>query len=228
MERLVALTFAALAGLSIAAVAAPETARIRGTVTAIAANQLTIHTPAGKVFMSLGHYTKYLTESRSDLTLIARDSYIGIAARNVGGKEVALGVLIFPASMKGAAEGHVGWDRLPDTTRADGVQTASSMTNGSVAAVTPGKSVTTTDSTMTNGSIAVASERGGARQLMVRYKGGEQMILVLPTAPVVKLRPGVLADVKRGAAVFVNAVTDGTKITAGLIIIGTGGTAPPI
>jgi hypothetical protein len=228
MMRLLRLSLVATAGLSIAAIAAPEHERLRGTVSAVSANEVTVRTATGEVSMSVGGDTKYLTVVRSDLNHIATDSYIGVATKNVGGKLVALDVLIFPPAMKGAAEGHFGWDRLPDTTVAGGTHTASSMTNGSVAAVVQGGSAATTNSTMTNGSVATASERGGARQLTVTYKGGEQMILVPPTAPVVTLQFGGVSDIKPGAGVFVNATADGGKTTAGLIIVGTDGAVPPI
>ena len=42
--------------------------------------------------------TKYLTEARSDLDHISAGSYVGVAAKNVGDKLVALDVLIFPPS----------------------------------------------------------------------------------------------------------------------------------
>jgi hypothetical protein len=228
MMRLLTLSLVATVGLSIAAIAAPEHERLRGTVSAVSANELTLRTATGEVSMSLGGDTKYLTVARSNLNQIATDSYIGVAAKNVGDKLVALDVLIFPLSMKGAAEGHFDWDRLPDTTLAGGAQTASSMTNGSVAAVAQGGSAATANSTMTNGSVAATSERGGARQLTVTYQGGEQMILVPPTAPIVTLQFGGVSDIKPGDAVFVNAATDGGKTTAGLIIVGTDGAAPPI
>jgi hypothetical protein len=231
MMRLLRLSLLATAGLSvaaIAAIAAPEHERLRGSVTAVSANELTVRTATGEVSMSLGGDTKYLTAARSDLNHIAADSYIGVATKTIGDKQVALDVLIFPLSMKGAAEGHFGWDRLPDTTLAGGAQTASSMTNGSVAAVAQGESAAAANSTMTNGSVAAASERGGARQLTVTYKGGEQMILVPPTAPVVTLQIGAVSDIKPGDAVFVNATADGGRTTAGLIIVGPDGVVPPI
>ena len=228
MMRLLRLSVVATAGLSIAAIAAPEHERLRGTVSSVSANEATVHTVTGDVSMSLGSDTKYLTIARSDLDHIAADSYIGVATKSVGGKLVALDVLIFPPAMKGAAEGHFGWDRLPDTTLSGGAHTASSMTNGSVAAVVGDRSAATTGSTMTNGSVATASERGGARQLTVTYKGGEQIILVPPTAPVVLLQFGALSDIKLGDGVFVNATADGGKTTAGLVIVGTDGMVPPI
>jgi hypothetical protein len=228
MMRLLTLSLVATAGLSIAAIAAPEHDRFRGTVSAVSANELTVRTATGEASMSLGGDTKYLRATRSDLTHLATDSYIGVAAKNVGDKLVALDVLIFPPSMKGAAEGHIGWDTLPDTTLAGGAHTSSTMTNGRVAAVTRGGGAATVNSTMTNGSVAATSGRGGARQLTVTYKGGEQMILVPPTAPIVTLQIAAVSDVKPGDAVFVNATADAGKTTADLIIVGANGAVAPI
>jgi hypothetical protein len=225
--RLLGLSLVTVAGLSIAANAAPEHQRLRGIVTAVSANEATVHTATGDVSMSLIGDTKYLTIAHSDLNHITADSYIGVATKDVGGKQVALDVLIFPPAMKGAAEGHFGWDSLPDTTLSGASHTASSMTNGSVAAA-KGKSAATTKSSMTNGSVTTASDHGKARQLTVTYQGGEQMVLVPPTASVVTLQFGALSDIKPGDGVFVNAISDGGKTTAGLIIIGTDVAVPPI
>jgi hypothetical protein len=60
MSRLLGLSLVATAALSIAAIAAPEHERLRGTVTAVSANELTVHTATGDVSNSLGG-TKYLT-----------------------------------------------------------------------------------------------------------------------------------------------------------------------
>jgi hypothetical protein len=231
MMRLLRLPFVAAAGLSIAAinaVAAPEHERLRGTVSAVTANELTLGTATGEVSMSLDGKTVYLAAARSDLNHIATDSYIGVATKDVGGKLVALDVLIFPPALKGAAEGHFNWDRLPDTTLASDAHAASNMTNGSVAAVAQSGSAATANSTMTNGSVAAASGSGGARQLTVTYKGGRQVVLVPPTAPVVTLQIGAVSDIKPGDAVFVNAVAEGGKTSAGLIIFGAKGVLPPI
>lgn len=98
MMRLLKRSFIAAAGLSIAAnaaVAAPEHERLRGTVSAISASGLTVHTATGNVSMSLSGDTKYLTAARSDLNHIVTDSYVGVASKDVGDKLVALDVLIF-------------------------------------------------------------------------------------------------------------------------------------
>jgi hypothetical protein len=225
MMRLIGLSLAATAALSSTATATPQHERLRGIVSAVSANELTLHTATGDVALSLDG-TKYLTTISSGLNDIAANSYIGVATKNIGSEQVALDVIIFPPAMKGAAEGHFGWDRLPDTTLAGGASTASSMTNGSVAVAQGG--TTTTDSSMTNGSVAAASASNGAKQLTLTYKGGEQNILVPPTASVVTMQFGALSDIKPGDGVFVNAVADGGTTTAGLIIVGTAGAVPPI
>ena len=102
------------------------------------------------------------------------------------------------------------------------------MTNGNVAAVAGSRSSASVDSTMTNGSIAAAAAKGGAKQLTVIYKGGEQTILVPPTARIVKVQPGAVSDLKVGDGVFVNAIAEGGKTTAGLILMSSDGVVPPI
>jgi hypothetical protein len=224
--RLLTLSLVATAGLSVAATAAPVHERLRGIVSAVSANELTVRTATGDVAPSLDG-TKYLTTANSNLSNIATNSYIGVATKDVGGEQVALDVIIFPPTLKGAAEGHFGWDRLPDTTLAGGASAASGMTNDSVA-VAQGGSTATTDSSMTNGSVATALESNGTRQLTVTHKGGELTILVPPTAPVVTMQFGAVSDIKPRDGIFVNAVSDGGTTTAGLIIIGTDGAVPPI
>jgi hypothetical protein len=231
MIRFLRLSLMATAGLSIiasAAMAAPEHERLRGIVSAVSANGVTVHTATGDVSLSLSGDTKYLTSARSDLSHIAADSYIGVATKNVGDKQIALDVLIFPPPLKGAAEGHFPWDQLPDTTLAAGASTSSSMTNGSVSTVAPNGSAAPVNSSMTNGSVAASSARGAAKQLKLTYKGGEQEILVPPTAPVVTLQLGAASDLKPGYGVFVNATADGGKTSADLIIVGSVGAIPPI
>jgi hypothetical protein len=77
-------------------------------------------------------------------------------------------------------------------------------------------------------SVTAETARRGAKQLKVTYKGGEQTILVPPTAPIVNLQPGAVSDLKPGDIVFVNAIADGGKTTAKLILVGSDGVAPAI
>lgn len=227
MKRLLGLTLAATAGLSLATAAAAAPVRVRGSVVAITSSAITVHTAKGDVSASLKSDTAFVSVVPSDLSHVATGGYVGAASKTVGGKLIALSLIVFPPSMKGAAEGHAAYDILPDTTLSGGARTASSMTNASVKAISARQGAPRVNSTMTNGSVATATAQGGVRLLTVTYKGGEQHILVPPTAPIVAFVPGGASMIKPGAPVFVNGDETNGKITAGLVAVGSHGVAPP-
>ena len=227
MKRLLGLTLAATAGLALATAAAAAPVRVRGAVAAITPGALSVHTATGDVSVSLKPDTAFVTVVPSTLDHVAPGSYVGAASKTVGDKLIALSLIVFPPSMKGAAEGHAAYDILPDTTLSGGARTASSMTNASVKAISARQSAPRVNSTMTNGSVATATAQGGVRLLTVTYKGGEQHILVPPTAPIVAFVQGAASIVKPGAPVFVNGDQTNGKITAGLVAVGSHGVAPP-
>ena len=227
MKQLLGLTLAATAGLSLATAAAATPVRVRGAVVAISANAVTVRTANGDVSAALKSDTAFVTVVPSNLSHVAPGAYVGAASKTVGDKLVALSLIVFPPSMKGAAEGHAAYDVLPDTTLSGGARTASSMTNASVKAISAGQGAPRVNSTMTNGSVATATAQGGVRLLTVTYKGGEQHILVPPTAPIVAFVPGAASIVKPGAPVFVNGDQTNGRITAGLVAVGNHGVVPP-
>jgi hypothetical protein len=204
-----------------------EPLRVRGTVVAISSKALTVHTANGDVSASLKSDTAFVTVVPSDLSHVAPGGYVGAASKTVGDKLIALSLIVFPPSMKGAAEGHAAYDILPDTTLSGGARTASTMTNASVKAISSRQSAPRVNSTMTNGSVATATAKGGVRLLTVTYKGGEQNIVVPPTAPIVAFVPGAASIVRPGAPVFVNGDRTNGKITAGLVAVGSHGLTPP-
>jgi hypothetical protein len=222
MPRLLAFVIAAsIFGTSTAAFAAPTLERVRGTVKSISDTELVVHTPSGtdeKVYLT--GTTGYLTVAKSDLDHIDPGGYIGAATKSIGDKLVALGVLIFPPAMKGASEGHFNWDPIPDTTLSSGSATASAMTNGTVSAAASVAGARTVKSAMTNGTVASAAASGRGKQITVTYKGGQQIILVPPTAPVVMVAPGVKSDVTVGTFVFINAVQKDVKASAAAVFVG--------
>jgi hypothetical protein len=225
-KQLLVLTLAASAALvSLQAHADPE--RVRGTVSAISAGSLTVHTTAGQdLTLALDPTTKYVEVAPSSLDKVDSGSYIGTAAKSVGGKLIALEVVVFPPAMKGTGDGHYGWDKIPDTTLNGTSATSSSMTNGSVTAVqASGQSV---NSSMTNGSVTTASASGGAKQLTVTDKDGQQSILVPPTAPVVTLQKGAMSDITVGKVVFIRATSANGKVTANMVAVGINGINPPM
>jgi hypothetical protein len=227
MKRLLGLTLAATAGLSLATAATAAPVRIRGVVVAVSSNTLTVHTASGNVTTSLKRDTAYVTVVHSDLKHVGTGSYVGVASKNAGDKLIALSVIVFPPSMKGASEGHAAYDILPDTTLSGGARIASSMTNANVTAISTRQSAPRVNSTMTNGSVATAAASGGVRLLTVTYSGGEQNILVPPTAPIVAFVPGAASIVRPGAPVFVQADETNGKTAAGLVAVGSHGLIPP-
>jgi hypothetical protein len=228
MKHVFGLAFALSTALSTAAFASPQHDRVRGTVSSISPTTLVVQTASGAdISVALTGNTHYLQVAKSNLNNIDTGSFIGTATKSVGSLMVALEVVIFPPSMTGTGEGHYAWDKLPDTTRAGGATTVSTMTNGTVAAV-KASSPATVASSMTNGTVAAATSQNGAQQLTVTYKGGEKTILVPPTAPIVTFHPGDMAEVTKGAAVFVNGLKDGDNITANVVAVGVDGVRPPM
>jgi hypothetical protein len=222
MPRLLALVItASILGTSTAAYAAPALERVRGTVKSVSDTTLVVHTASGTdETLNLTPKTGYLTVTKSDLDHIDPGGYIGVATKSIGDKLVALGALLFPPAMKGAAEGHFDWDPIPDTTLSGGATTASAMTNGTVAAATPAAGARTVTSTMTNGTVSSTGASGGAKQVTVTYNGGKQIVLVPPTAPVVTVVPGGKSDVTVGTVVFINAVRQDGQLSAAAVFAG--------
>jgi hypothetical protein len=229
MNRLLWLTLAAATIFPGAAFAQAPQPHVRGTVSAITDGSITVHTDAGQdVTLALTGSTHYITVKKSSLIAIDKDTYIGTATKDVGSKLVALEVVVFPNSMRGAGEGHYGWDPLPDTTLAGGTKVASTMTNGTVSTASSPALEPKVNSTMTNGTVSTNTSSGGAKQLTVTYKGGEQHILVPPTAPIVMLAPGKLSDVTKGAPVVVTEAKDSSSLTAAGVAVGVDGATPPM
>ena len=210
---------------ALAATGTPE--RVRGVIASAAANSVTVDTYAGKpVTVGLTDKTAYLKVEKSGLDKIEKGGFIGTATKDVGGTQVALEVVIFPPSMRGTGEGHYAWDKIPDTTLSGGAKTSSSMTNGSVTAVST--SVPDVKSSMTNGDVAAANSQDGVRHLVVTYNGGKQDVLVPPTAPIVDFQPGSKALLAKGADVFIKATNTDSGLDANAVAVGVGGVKPPM
>jgi hypothetical protein len=212
---------------STAAVAATTPSRIRGAIASISPDKIIVHTTSGADLpIALDAHTTYLQVVKSSLDKIEPGSYIGTATKSVGANQVALEVVVFPPAMKGVGEGHFPWDEIPDTTSGKSY-TSSSMTNGSVAAITSA-SRPKVNSAMTNGNVSAASDQNGVKKLTVTYKGGQQTVLLPPTVPVVTFRPGTNSDLFEGAAVFIQATKNGDETTAGLVVVEKDGVKPPM
>ena len=228
-KRILGLAIAASAVLAssaaLAATGTPE--RVRGTIASATADSVTVDTHADKpVTAALTGDTSFLKVEKSNLNKVEKGSYIGTATKDIGNTQVALEVVIFPPSMRGAGEGHYPWDKIRDTTLSGGAQTGSSMTNGNVSAVST--SVPKVNSTMTNGDVAASQSQGGVTHLVVTYKGGKQDVLVPPTAPIVTFRPGTQALLAKGSDVFIRATPTASGLVANTVAVGVDGVRPPM
>ena len=186
---------------------ADKPVRLRGTIERVDATHFTMKERGGEV-VTLRRAAQMPVSEVYPITLadIKPGSYIGTAALpQPDGLQKALEVLVFPESARGVAEGFSAWDLMPEST----------MTNATVAGV----------------SAAPATVPGG-QLLVLRYKGGEQRVLVPADVPVVSFRPAQGADADSllvpGAQVLVTAqLKDGTP-TALRVNAGRNGFKPPM
>jgi len=188
------------AALALAQAPSSPPVRIRGTISAVSDNSVSIATREGPtVTLALGEKFTVSAVKAAAISDIKPGVFIGTAAEpGAGGALVALEVLIFPENLRGTGEGHYDWDLKP----------GSSMTNANVSGVV---------------------ESGGGRDLELTYKDGTAKVHVPPGAPIVMLVPAERADVKAGLPVFAVATrgSDGT-LTALRMNVGKYGVAPPM
>ncbi|MGH8766070.1 MAG: hypothetical protein ACRET8_10170 [Burkholderiales bacterium] len=175
--------------------------RIRGTVEKFQDGALTVKTREGpSMVVKFGEKFGVLGVVPAALADIGTGKFVGIATLGTkDGAPVALEVLIFPDNMKGAGEGHYGWDLKP----------GSMMTNATV-----------------EGVVLEAKDR----LLTLKYKDGEQKILVPEACPVVTFVPSDAGALKPGAHVFISRparAADGS-ITAAGVAVGLNGLVPPM
>jgi hypothetical protein len=194
------------AGLAHAQAPAGQRVRLRGQVDSVSADRLEMTLrDGGKASIALPADLRVNEMTPMKLSDIQDGSYIGSAAiRQPDGVLRAMQVTIFPPSARGVAEGHFPWDLGENSTMTNG--TVGSMTNGTVGAVGKGEDVV----------------------LTVRYKDGEQRILVPEDAPVVTFGPGTRDMLKPGAQVILNGTraADGA-LTAMAVTVGKDGLVPP-
>ncbi|HEX7233300.1 MAG TPA: hypothetical protein VF452_23170 [Candidatus Binatia bacterium] len=176
---------------------------VRGKIAAIEKNELKVTTSAGDVMVKLPDDIRVTGVETAKLSDISSGEYVGTTAvKQSDGSLKALEVHIFPESSRGTGEGHRPWDLTPGST----------MTNANVEKVEK-----------------VPVEKTQEQLLTLKYKGGEQKVLVPPGTPIVKNVPGDRSLLKPGTGVFIPSVrgSDGT-IIATRITAGVGDVMPPM
>lgn len=83
------------------------------------------------------------------------------------------------------------------------------------------------DALMTNASIESMAQVAGGNELVLKYKDGEQKILVTPTTQYFTFAPGTKADLQPGERIFTNAKPDGSRFVASRVAVSKDGVNPP-
>ncbi|MCO5401559.1 hypothetical protein [Ralstonia soli] len=196
----------ALFPLAASAQTAPAPTRVRATIDAVHSTAVDVTDNAGnKATVTLPVDVNVTQVAPTEPSAIRAGSYIGTAAvKQPDGTLRALEVHVFPEAMRGTGDGHRPYDMGPN----------SSMTNGTVEQA---------------GAVTDAKAGTQGRTLSVKYKDGEQRIVVPPSVPIVTFVPAKRDDLKAGAHVilFVRPDAQGTLI-AQRVLVGKDGTVPPM
>jgi hypothetical protein len=84
------------------------------------------------------------------------------------------------------------------------------------------------NSSMTNGGLSAPAKVKGGSEITVKYKDGEQKILVTRQTAIVGFDPGSRADLKPGATIFsVARVESDGRLVAPRVAVSKGGVKPP-
>jgi hypothetical protein len=201
-----------LAG-NVAAQSAPR--KIVGDVVAYQAGVLQVRTASGaQESMRLSDPPRISVRGQSDVAHIKPGDFVATtAAPRADGTLVASELRIFPESMRGRGEGH-----RPMTG-------ANTMTNATVASVSRASG----RPSETSATVGAVTNANGEATLKVTYKGGDKIIVVPPTTPVMTTDEGTPAVLVPGAHVLVYASTqpDGSLV-AERLSVGKGNYVPPL
>ena len=182
---------------------APESVRIRGTITSFDGGVLTIAGAASAYKVMLPDNVRLQWIVKSDLSKIGPNTYVGtVAVPQPDGTMRAVEVQIFPEALRGVGEGSRPWDSVPN----------SSMTNATVETIEP----TTVD-------------KVDGRTMSIKYKDVEKKVFVPVNVPIITYLPADKAALTTGAHVIVNATkgSDGMLSTTS-VQIGKDGLTPPM
>ena len=193
-----AVLFAFVSMLAEAQAATPM--RIRGTITALEGNVLSVKSRDGKdLQINLADNLAVSGTKAITMADIKPGDYVGSATmKRPDGTLVALEVHLIPAALRGViAEGHAPWDLEPG-------------------------------SMMTNATLTAAVQAAGGREITLQYKDGSQKILVPEGTPMATSVPGDRSLLVPGAYVFMVAqVAPDGKISAARIQASKDGVKPP-
>ena len=174
-------------------------ARVRGIITAIDGNTLSVKSREGKdLRIEIAPDATFSYMKKLTLADVKPGTPLGTSAvAGPGGKIVALELHLFPADRPVPSEGHRPWDLEPN-------------------------------STMTNGMVTAMVDAGNGRELTLSYKDGAQRVVVPANIPIVTSQPGDRSLLVVGEYAFIAAtVAPDGKMTAQRLQVGKDGVRPP-
>jgi hypothetical protein len=176
----------------------PQSVRLRGTITALSADRLTLSERSGRTYdLAIAPDARFTEVYPVTLADVKPNSFVGVGGMpQADGSQRAIAVVVFPESMRGTGEGHYPFDFLPQ-------------------------------STMTNATVAEVAASPGGQRLQLRYKDGEKTIIVPQGAPIVSLRPSDRSLLAVGSGVSLSAQEVNGQPTAVRISAGRNGFSPP-
>ena len=164
------------------AVFAQAPTRIRGTITSLDGDMLSVKSRDGKdLKLQLTPDAQVAVAKKLTLADIKPGTYVGVTSMEQGGKQVAKEVHLIPPT---APSGHMDWDLMPG-------------------------------SKMTNANLQAAVQAAGGNEITLKYKDGEQKIMVPAGTPIVGFDSGDRSALKRGETIWTNArvESDGRLVT---------------
>jgi len=158
---------------------------------------------AAPVAVKLTDATKITSLEAAQIEDITPGLFVGTAAiPQPDGTLKALEVHIFPESMRGTGEGYRPFPQVAQGT----------MTNATIS------NIVGTEGAVTDNGLT----------LTLKYKDGQQTVVVPKGTPVALLGKGDAAMLKPGAKVSVTGTKDADGVTATRILVGLDGATPPI
>ena len=199
MKQIQLFLLAAIVVLASAPAGAQTQARIRGTITAVEGDMLSVKSREGQdLKMELAKDAAFSYMKKLNIADVKPGTPLGTSAvSGPDGKIVALELHLFPAGRPVPNEGHRPWDLQPN-------------------------------STMTNGMVTAVVEAGNGRELTLSYKDGAQRVVVPADIPIVTSQAGDRSLLVVGEYAFIaaNVAADG-KMTAVRVQITKDGVRPP-
>jgi hypothetical protein len=198
MKKSAILFFSGVLALASAAAGAQAPTRIRGTITGLEGNTLSVKSRDGKdLKITLTDNAVVAAAKAITMADIKPGDFVGPASRKrPDGTLEAISLQLFPAAARNVIpESHGPWDLEP----------GSMMTNATV-----------------SGMVTTSS----GRELTLEYPGGTQKVFVPAGIPMFTTVPGDRSLLVPGATIFTVAKVDGDKLISARVTVSKDGVKP--